>query len=116
MYTFLAALDLSYETVRAQVLLSTEKLIFDAVTTLIRQETIRWVAMGPSVSNPKSKAQAFAIQCSNTGKGKTKREVERCAHCKKKGTHSINVGYCISISDLGIMIATREAACKKRKP
>jgi hypothetical protein len=55
-YTFLVALDPSYEAVRAQVLLSTEKLTFDAVTALIRQEATRRVAMGPSNLNPKSDA------------------------------------------------------------
>jgi hypothetical protein len=55
-YAFLAALDPSYEAVRAQVLLSTEKLTFDAITTLIRQEATRRVAMGSSDSNPKSEA------------------------------------------------------------
>jgi hypothetical protein len=50
-YTFLTALDSSYEAIRAQILLSTEKLTFDGVTTLIRQEAIRHVAMGAFDSN-----------------------------------------------------------------
>jgi hypothetical protein len=87
-YTFLAALDPSYETVRAQVLLSTEKLKFDAIIALIRQEVTRQVSMGTSDSNPKSEAQAFTVLCSNTEKGKAKREIERCAHCKKEGHSS----------------------------
>lgn len=37
-YTFLAALDSSYEAIKAQILLSTEKLTFDDVTARIRQK------------------------------------------------------------------------------
>jgi hypothetical protein len=40
-YTFLVALDPSYEAVRAQALLSKEKLTFDGVIALIRQEATR---------------------------------------------------------------------------
>jgi hypothetical protein len=36
-YTFLAALNSSYEAIRAQIFLSTEKLTFDAVTALIQK-------------------------------------------------------------------------------
>jgi hypothetical protein len=90
-YTFLAALNPSYEDVRAQVLLSTEKLKFDAVTALIRQEVTRQVAMGTSDSNPKSEAQTFTVLCSNTERDKAKREIERCA--KRKDTHPTNAGY-----------------------
>jgi hypothetical protein len=40
-YTFLGALDSSYEVIRAQILLSTDKLSFEEVTTRIRQEAAR---------------------------------------------------------------------------
>jgi hypothetical protein len=49
LYTFLAALDSSYEAIRAQILLSIEKLTVDCVIALIRQEATRRVAMGASV-------------------------------------------------------------------
>jgi hypothetical protein len=84
-YTFLAALDSSYEAIRAQILLSTEKLTFDGVTTLIRQEATRCVAMGAFDSNPNSEAHAFTASHFSNGKGKPRGEVERCQHCKKEG-------------------------------
>jgi hypothetical protein len=40
-YTFLGALDSSYEVIRAQILLSTDKLSFEEVTSRIRQEAAR---------------------------------------------------------------------------
>jgi hypothetical protein len=83
-YTFLAALDSSYELIRAQILLSTEKLSFDGVTALVRHETTRRVAMA-SHSNPKPEAHAFSAQHFGVGKGKGKGEVVRCSHCKREG-------------------------------
>jgi hypothetical protein len=76
-YTFLAALDSSYEPIRAQILLSTEKLSFDSVTALVRQEA--------TDSNPKPEAHAFSAQHFSVGKGKGKCEVVRCSHCKQEG-------------------------------
>jgi gag-polypeptide of LTR copia-type len=84
-YTFLAALDPTYEPIRAQILLSTEQLTFDSVTALIRQEATRRVAMGISDSNLKPEAQAFTAQHLSVEKGKSKREVYRCKYCKKDG-------------------------------
>ncbi|XP_078156601.1 uncharacterized protein LOC144552497 [Carex rostrata] len=70
-YTFLAALDSSYEAVRAQILLSKEKLTFDDVTARIRQEATRRVAMKTSDLNPKPEAHAFSAQyLSAKGRGK----------------------------------------------
>jgi hypothetical protein len=40
-YTLLAALEPSYESIRAQILLSTKKLSFETVTAQIRQEALR---------------------------------------------------------------------------
>jgi hypothetical protein len=40
-YTLLAALEPSYESIRAQILLSTKKLSFEMVTAQIRQEALR---------------------------------------------------------------------------
>jgi gag-polypeptide of LTR copia-type len=40
-YTFLGALDSSYEVIRAQIFLSTDKLSFEEVTARIRQEAAR---------------------------------------------------------------------------
>jgi hypothetical protein len=84
-YTFLAALDLSYEAIRAQIMLSTEKLTFDGVIALIWQEATRCVAMGASDSNPKSEVLAFTASHFGNGKGKPRGEAERCQHCKKEG-------------------------------
>jgi gag-polypeptide of LTR copia-type len=81
-YTFLVALNSSYEAIRTQILLSTDKLTFDGVTALVRQEATRRVAMGASHSNPKPEAHAFSAQYSSIGKGKGMGEIERCSHCK----------------------------------
>jgi hypothetical protein len=83
-YTFLAALDSSYEPIRAHILLSTERLSFDGVTALVRQEATRRVTMA-SDSNPKSEAHAFSAQHFSVSKGKGKGEVDRCSHCKWEG-------------------------------
>jgi hypothetical protein len=40
-YNFLTTLDSSYELIRAQILLSTEKLSFDSIIALVRQEVTR---------------------------------------------------------------------------
>jgi hypothetical protein len=82
-YTFLGAPDSSYEVIRAQILLLTDKLSFEEVTTHIRQEAARRVAMGTSDQNPKSEAHAFSIHHFNAGKVRGKGEIERCAHCKR---------------------------------
>jgi hypothetical protein len=84
-YTFLLALDSSYEAIRAQILLSTEKLTFDGVTTLIRQEATRCVAMGAPDSNPKSEAHTFTTNRFSTGQSKVKGEAQRCQHYEKEG-------------------------------
>jgi hypothetical protein len=99
-YTFLAALDPSYEAVRAQVLLSTEKLTFDDVIALIRQEATR-----PSSS------------CAPTPEEARQRGRSRgVLIAKRKDTHPTNAGYYTLISDLGEMIATRKAAHIEEKP
>jgi hypothetical protein len=59
-YTFLVALDLSYEVVRAQILQSTEKLSFDEVTSRVRQEATRRVVMVATDSNLKPKAHVLS--------------------------------------------------------
>jgi hypothetical protein len=82
-YTFLRALDSSYEAIRAQILLSTDNLTFEEVTTHIRQEVTRWVAKGISDSNLEPEAHDFSVHYSNAGQARSKREIERCAHCKK---------------------------------
>jgi hypothetical protein len=56
--------------------------------------------MGTSDSNLKPEAQASAAQHLSVEKGKSKREVYRCKHCKNDGIHKINVGYYTPISDL----------------
>jgi len=84
-YTFLAALDSSYEAIRAQILLSKEKLTFDDVTARIRQEATRRVAMKTADLNPKPEAHAFSAQHLNTNKGRGKGEIDKCSHCKRDG-------------------------------
>jgi hypothetical protein len=84
-YTLLGALDSSYEVIRAQILLSTDKLSFEEVTARIRQEATRRVAMGTSDQTPKSKAHAFSVHHFNVGKARGKGEIERCDHCKRSG-------------------------------
>jgi hypothetical protein len=72
-YTFLTALDSNYEAIRAQILLSTEKLMFDGVTALIRLEAIRRAAMNssPEFSTAESKACAAQHPYSNS-RGETR--------------------------------------------
>jgi hypothetical protein len=82
-YTFLGALNSNYEAIRAQILLSTDKLSFEEVTTHIRQEAARQVGMGTSDLNLKSEAHPFSAHHSNIEKARGKGEIERCAHCKK---------------------------------
>jgi hypothetical protein len=88
-YTFLAALDSSYEAIRAQIFLSTEKLTFDDVTTLIRQETTRRAAMNrtPKVCTIETKAYAAQHPYFNSQGEMRLRGVpnntETCDHCKK---------------------------------
>jgi hypothetical protein len=84
-YTFLAALDPSYEAIRAQILLSTEKLSFDEVTSHIRQEATRRVAMAATDSNPKPEAHAFSAQRLQDGRRGGKGEIAKCSHCKTEG-------------------------------
>jgi hypothetical protein len=84
-YTFLAALEPSYEPIRAQILLSTEKLSFEAVTTQVRQEALWRVAMGAPDSNPKPESHAFSAHRFNLGKGRNQGSRERCSHCNRDG-------------------------------
>jgi len=84
-YTFMGALDSSYEVIRAQILLSTNKLSFEKVIARIRQEAARRVAMGTSDSNPKLEAHAFSVHHFNARKARDKREIERRAYYKKSG-------------------------------
>jgi hypothetical protein len=93
-YIFLAALDPTYEPIRAQILLSTEQLTFDSVTALIRQEATRRVAMGTSDSNLKPEAQAFVSKKAN----QRGRFID-VSIAKRMGICKINVGYYIPISD-----------------
>jgi hypothetical protein len=95
-YTFLTALDSSYEAIRAQILLSIEKLTFDGVTTLIRQEAIRHVAMGAFDSNPKSEAHAFTA--------------------KRRGIPRIDAGFCVPISDQRNLKLRQQNENFSRKP
>jgi hypothetical protein len=57
---------------------------FDGVTTPVRQEVTRRVAM-TSVSNPKAEAHAFLAQHFGVSKVKGKGEVDKCSHCKREG-------------------------------
>jgi gag-polypeptide of LTR copia-type len=84
-YTFLAALDPSYEAIRAQILLSSEKLSFDEVASRVRQEATRWVAMAATDSNPKPEAQAFSAQRLYDRRLRGKGETVKCIHCKRDG-------------------------------
>jgi hypothetical protein len=98
-YTFLAALDSSYEPIQAQILLSTEKLSFDSVTALVRQEATRRVAM-VSYMNPKAEAHAFSTHHFGVGKGKVKGRWTSVPTANGKVTREKNVGSFILISDL----------------
>jgi hypothetical protein len=98
-YTFLAALDSSYELIRAQILLSTEKLSFDSVTALVRQEATRRVVIA-SDTNPKAEAHAFSAYHFGVGKGKVKGRWTSVPIANGKVTREKNVGSFILISDL----------------
>jgi hypothetical protein len=81
--TFLVALDPSYETVRAQILLLMEKLSFDVVTSRVRQETTRRVAMAATDSNPKPEAHAFSSQRPYDKRIREKMKIVKCTHYKR---------------------------------
>jgi len=83
-YTFLDALDSSYESIRAQILNSTEKLTFTGVTARIQQEESRRGAMNTSDSNPKSEGHAFTAATAQAVGGK-KGTGQRCIHCNRDG-------------------------------
>jgi hypothetical protein len=82
--TFLDALDLSYDSIRAQILNNTERLTFAGVTSRIQQEESRRVAMNVSDQNSKSESHAFAAMNSQAFKGK-KDAGQRCTHCNWDG-------------------------------
>jgi gag-polypeptide of LTR copia-type len=83
-YTFLDALDLSYDSIRAQILNNTERLTFAGVTARIQQEESRRVAMSVSDQNPKSESHAFTAMNPQAFKGK-KSAGQRCTHCNRDG-------------------------------
>jgi gag-polypeptide of LTR copia-type len=81
-YTFLDALDSSYDSIQAQILNNTERLTFAGVTARIQQEESRRVAMNVSDQNPKPESHAFAAMNSQAFKGK-KGAGQRCTHCNQ---------------------------------
>jgi gag-polypeptide of LTR copia-type len=83
-YTFLDALDTSYDSIRAQILNSTQRLTFTGVTARIQQEESRRVAMNISDQNPKSESHAFVVVTPQAFKGK--RGIgHRCTNCNRDG-------------------------------
>jgi hypothetical protein len=83
-YTFLDALDLSYDSIQAQILNNTEQLTFESVTARIQQEESRRIAMNVSDQNPKPESHAFAAMNSQAFKGK-KVAGQRCTHYNRDG-------------------------------
>jgi hypothetical protein len=81
-YTFLDALDLSYDSIRAQILNNMERLTFAGVTARIQQEESRRVAMSVSDQNPKSESHVFTAMNPQAFKGK-KGAGQRCTHCNR---------------------------------
>jgi gag-polypeptide of LTR copia-type len=69
-YTFFDALDPSYDSIRAQILNSTERLTFAGVTARIQQEESRRVAMNVSDQNRKPESHDFAAMNSQAQEGK----------------------------------------------
>jgi hypothetical protein len=93
-YTFLAALDSSYEATRTQILLSTDKLSFDEVTACIKQEATRRVTMGTSDPNPKFEALAFSARhLAGDSKAKGKGSLRSALIAKGRVTTEKGVGH-----------------------
>lgn len=86
-FTYLGALDASYEAVRSQVLLSTEMPSFDDVVATIEQEESRRTLMNPQSENPESN-RAFKAQhpsFKDTAQSKGVPATDWCEHCKRAG-------------------------------
>jgi gag-polypeptide of LTR copia-type len=81
-YTFLDALDTSYDSIQAQILNSTERLTFAGVTARIQQEELRRVAMNISDQNPKPESHASATVNPQAFKGK-RGAGQRCTNCNR---------------------------------
>ncbi|KAJ4786511.1 01P13-2 [Rhynchospora pubera] len=83
-YTFLDALDSSYDNLKAQILGSTDRLTFSGVTARVQQEESRRAAMHISDQNPKPEGHAFAAMTSQATRGQ-KNAGQWCTHCNKAG-------------------------------
>ncbi|KAJ4765488.1 01P13-1 [Rhynchospora pubera] len=83
-YTFLDALDSSYDNLKAQILGSTDRLTFSGVTARVQQEESRRAAMNISDQNPKPEGHAFATMTSQATRGQ-KNTGQWCTHCNKAG-------------------------------
>jgi hypothetical protein len=88
-FTYLGALDSSYDAIRSQILASTEMPSFDDIVARIDQEESRRALMNPQLSE-NQESSAFQVHNSkpsfrDTARGKGAPSTERCDHCKKAG-------------------------------
>jgi gag-polypeptide of LTR copia-type len=88
-FTYLGALDSSYDTIRSQILASTEIPSFDDIVARIDQEESRRALMNPRLSK-NQESSAFQVHNSkpsfrDTAIGKGAPSTERCDHYKKAG-------------------------------
>jgi hypothetical protein len=88
-FTYLGALEPSYEAIRLQILTSAEMPKFDDVVARIQQEESRRVLMNPRQSD-NAENKAFKVQISNpnfreSAKGKGAPSTEWCDHCNRAG-------------------------------
>jgi Integrase core domain len=90
-FTYLGALDTSYESIRSQILASAEMPSFDDVVARIEQEQSRRALMNPRQLESQDN-QAFQVHHSNsnpsfrdTAKGRGASSTVQCDHCKKAG-------------------------------
>jgi hypothetical protein len=90
-FTYLGALDTSYESIRSQILASAEMTSFDDVVARIEQEQSRRALMNPRQLENQDN-QTFHVHHSNsnpsfrdTAKGRGASSTVQCDHCKKAG-------------------------------
>jgi hypothetical protein len=104
--------------IRAQILLSTDKISFEEVTARIRQEATRWVAMGTFDQNPKSKAHAFSVHHFNAGKARVRGRLSDVLTARRVTIAKIGIGYSIRTSALSEEInnSQRQQREEGRKP
>jgi gag-polypeptide of LTR copia-type len=85
-FRFLAALDVSYEQARSQILLSSELPSIDEVAEMIQREETRRAVMGqPTMENPEVKAYISGSRTIPNPRYGNRGEQLKCEYCKREG-------------------------------